>query len=101
MMPKISVSPAASMNSSRPYCTPLSNWMRKLAMSISLSRVRNKKMGGRDLPLWRDEPSAHLAAGTRIGQSLRGHPDHLVFLVFDHAQVDVLYRVVRLAHGPL
>jgi hypothetical protein len=34
MMPKISVSPAASMNNSRPYCRLLSNWIRKLAKSM-------------------------------------------------------------------
>src|SRR4051794_31267869 len=34
MMPKISVRPAASMNSSRPYCTLFRSWIRKFAMSM-------------------------------------------------------------------
>src|SRR5438105_3110034 len=81
MIPKISVRPAASMNSSSPYWTLFSSWIRKLEMSRAGSR--------------------HPAAGAGIGQGLGGDADHLVLAVLDAAQVDVLDRVVRLAHGPL
>src|SRR3989344_5812929 len=45
--------------------------------------------------------SAHAAAGTAVGQGLGGNANHIVFLVLDAAQVDVLHGVVCLAHRPL
>ena len=38
MIPKISVSPEATRNSSRPYCTLLRHWMRKVVRSMGQSR---------------------------------------------------------------
>ena len=34
MMPKISVRPLATRNSSRPYCTPFNTWINKIHKSI-------------------------------------------------------------------
>src|SRR3990167_4827115 len=112
MIPKISVRPAASMNSSSPYCTLLRSWIRKLARSIRRGSAKaccwwvsrnagDKKMGGATSHCCSLQGSAHLAAGAGIGQRLGGHADHLVFLVLDDAQVHVLHRVVRFAHRPL
>src|ERR1043165_993571 len=100
MMPKISVRPAASMNSSSPYCTLFRSWIRKLAKSMR--SIAGKKMGGRaNLPCAFRAGSAELAAGAGVGQGPGGDADHLVFLVLDAAQLDVLHRVVGLAHSPL
>src|SRR5256885_2733874 len=81
MIPKISVSPDATRNSSSPYCSAFRHWMRKVAMSMgSLSAAR-------------------LAAAGRIVQCLAGHTDPLVLLALHLAQVDVLHRVVSLGQG--
>src|SRR6058998_3022357 len=112
MMPKIRVSPAASMNSSSPYCTLFRSWMRKLAKSMEAGRCGRASSchAGPDPASMRRprgsraEPgmvSGELAARARIGQRLGGDADHLVVALFHAAQVDVLDRVVGLAHGPL
>src|ERR1700710_2838609 len=77
MIPKISVSPEASRNSSSPYWTAFRHWTRKVPRST----------GG----------ALQLAAARRVGEVL--HRDvHQLVLVADHtAQVDVLHGVVRLA----
>src|SRR5687767_13818547 len=105
MIPKIRVRPAASMNSSSPYWTLLSSWIRKLAKSIGriqAAPVRGQKNGRPKPPTCEARrASTHPAAGAGIGQRLGGDADHLVVLVLHAAQVDVLHRVVGLGHGPL
>src|SRR5687768_15553383 len=57
MIPKISVRPAASMNSSRPYCTLLSSWSRKLEKSMGAGlggAPREQQQGGEQ----REQPAA-------------------------------------------
>src|SRR5574337_1480144 len=104
MMPKISVRPAASMNSSRPYCTLLSSWIRKFAtsMGVTVGQSGQKKrwIAPPSFAAW-SRLSGQLAAGAGGGQRLRGDADHHVVAFLHLAQVDILYRVVRLAHGPL
>src|SRR5687767_4286064 len=101
MIPKIRVRPAASMNSSRPYWTLFSSWMRKLAKSIQDGVEEPKKWEAETSHSCARRASGHLAASAGVGQRLRGNPDHLVVLVLDAAQVDVLHRVVGRAHRPL
>src|SRR6188768_3575985 len=43
MMPKISVSPDASRNSSRPYWTALRHWTRKVARSMKRRRAYQRR----------------------------------------------------------
>src|SRR6185369_8593508 len=84
MMPKMSVNPEATRNSSNPYWRALRHWTRNVATS----------MRGR-----RGRPSSHLAAARRVGKSLGGDADHLVLLADDLPQVDVLHRVVARSDG--
>src|SRR5258706_14196977 len=83
MMPKISVRPDASRNSSSPYCTAFRHWTRKVAISTAGS--------GAQRPV-----RSELAAAGRVGERLHRHADLLVLLAVDPAQVDVLHRVVGL-----
>src|SRR5438067_2237419 len=101
MIPKIRVRPAASMNSRSPYWTLFRSWIRKLAKSMRAGA--GKKMGGVNLPREsrRAASGVHLAAGARVGQCLGRDAEDLVLALFHAAQVDVLHRVVRLAHRPL
>src|SRR5450631_4877572 len=85
MMPKMSVSPEATRNSSNPYWSALRHWTRKVAMSIA---------GG-----GRGHRSSHAAAGAGIGERLRRDADHLVLLADHLAQVHVLHRIVGGADG--
>src|SRR5512142_3326235 len=78
MIPKISVSPDATRNSSKPYWTAFRHWTRKVPKSTARA--------------------LHPAAACRGGQALDGDAHHLVLLAVDLAQVDVLHRVVRFAH---
>src|SRR6218665_1061353 len=111
MTPKISVRPAASMNSTRPYCTLLSNWIRKVAKSMAEGVEGTLSTGAADAacPACALRPGtrvadfgslAHPAPGATVGLGLGGHADHLVFHVLDPAQINVLHRVVGAAHGP-
>src|SRR5258706_13139163 len=84
MIPKMSVNPEATRNSSNPYWTALRHWTRNVATS----------MRGR-----RGRACSHLAAAARVGERLGGDADHLVLLADHLPQVDVLHRVVARAHG--
>src|SRR5258706_6242407 len=84
MMPKMSVNPEATRNSSNPYWRALRHWTRNVATS----------MRGR-----RGRASSHLAAAARVGERLGGDADHLVLLADHLAQVDVLHRIVARADG--
>src|SRR6186713_1340347 len=93
MIPKISVRPLATRNSSRPYWTALRHWTRKVARSMdqrllpltpALSRLAGE-----------GESASELAAARRIGKRLDGDAAELVVVALDLAQVDVLHRVAR------
>src|SRR5258708_21414278 len=79
MMPKMSVNPEATRNSSNPYWTALRHWTRNVATSMRGCRGR---------------ACSHLAAAARVGERLGGDADHLVLLADHLPQVDVLHRVV-------
>src|SRR5471032_1089777 len=79
MMPKISVSPEATRNSSNPYWSALRHWMRNVATS----------MGAR-----REHRFSHAAARAGIGERFHRDPDHSVLLADHLAQVNVLHRIV-------
>src|SRR6185312_10120047 len=108
MMPKISVSPLATRNSSRPYCTALRHWTRNVAMSIGMgirgAGARRRRAKGRVAPdsrpanaTSRGRPCSwemlHRAAGRRIGERLHRDADDHVLRAGDLAQVDVLHRL--------
>src|SRR5512145_2984918 len=90
MLPKISVSPLATRNSSSPYWTAFRHWIRKVGKSIGVPNVNQRGVA----PL----RSARGCAPGRVGERLDCHLDDLVLLAFDLAQVDVLHRVVRPGH---
>src|SRR3990170_8790226 len=101
MMPNTKVSPDATRNSSSPYCTPFSSWMRKVPKSIRILTKKPTASRPPALLVWRF-PSAHLAQrGRRIIERLHRHPDHPVLRPDHFTQVEVLHRVVALRHGPL
>src|SRR5690606_41449349 len=85
MMPKISVRPLATRNSSRPCCSAFRHWMRKMLASMSASGRRGSE----------------LAAARRVGQLRHRYLDHLVFQARDLAQIDVLHRVAGGRQGEL
>src|SRR6266498_3588825 len=97
-MPKISVRPLATRNSTRPYCTPFSTWMRKITGSIN----KEPAPCGHRLPC-RAGPGLrqHLAAASRILERFPCDSNVLVLLAHALAQVAVLDRVVRPRHRPL
>src|SRR5258706_16065645 len=84
MMPKMSVNPEATRNSSNPYWTALRHWTRNVATSMRGRRGRAR---------------SHLAAAARVGERPGGDADHLVLLADHFPQVDVLHRVVAPAPG--
>src|SRR6478609_3295337 len=104
MIPKISVRPLATRNSSSPYWIPLRSWIRKVAASISgnLGQALNAAGLGPDPECDRQSARAELAATRGIGQRLDRDADDLVVLALDLAQIDVLHRVVCLGqhHRP-
>src|SRR5690606_4876051 len=77
MMPKISVRPLATRNSSSPCCKAVRHWMRKMLASMSRSA----------------RGASELAAARRVGQLPDRDVDHLVLLARHLAQVEVLHRV--------
>src|SRR5258707_4610489 len=79
MMPKMSVSPEATRNSSNPYWNALRHCTRKVATSIG-ARCEHRL--------------SHAAAGAGIGERFHRDPDHLVLLADHLAQVHVLHRIV-------
>src|SRR5258706_12602911 len=107
MMPKMSVNPLATRNSSSPYCSAFRHWTRKVAKSIASSlRILGKlKSGARRPPLFSSIHSAaiyatasstsHRAAASWIGEALSSQSDGLVLPVLDLSQVEVLHHVVR------
>src|SRR6188472_2881035 len=111
-MPKISVSPLATRNSSSPYCTAFRHWTRKTAKSmdhprkVSLASLARYFARARLPPPSRKRPfdggavngrrDLHLAAGRRLRERLDGDAFELVLRSDDLAQVNVLHRVVRL-----
>src|SRR5690606_9764015 len=82
MMPNISVSPLATRNSSRPYCTAFRHWIRNMTGSTKPLRLQ-------------------AAAAGRICQRLDGNALAEVLLALDLEQVDVLDGVVGLGQGEL
>src|SRR5262245_45688420 len=81
-IPKISVSPEATRNSSRPYCTPLRSWMAMKAVSTARSS------------------SGDGASGARVGDRLLRDRDDGVVSVPHLANIDILDRIVRLRERP-
>src|ERR1700682_5806486 len=79
MMPKMSVNPEATRNSSNPYWNALRHWTRKVA--TSMGALRGHRL-------------SHAAAGAGIGERFHRDADHLVLLADHLAQVHVLHRVV-------
>src|SRR5450432_1038299 len=84
MMPKISVNPEATRNSSNPYWSALRHWMRNVATSMGARRERR---------------FSHAAAGAGIGERLHGNPNDLVLLADHLAQVHVLHWIVGRTDG--
>src|SRR5574338_1696369 len=104
MMPNTSVRPLATRNSSRPYCSAFSVWIRKVAKSITNSGAAGMvhAAGGQDQGTRRPRaPLArlHLAAACRVGEALDRGGHDLVLRAFGLAQIDVLHRGVRLRQG--
>src|SRR6185437_470166 len=109
MMPKISVSPLATRNSSRPYCTLLRIWISHSTARVHHARLAtthslHKKEAGTTAPagIAREQVlgSGHPAAARRVFQRFPCDADHLVRIALDAAQVDILDRIVRLRHRP-
>src|SRR3977135_3921704 len=83
MTPKISVSPLAMRNSSRPYWTPLSSCASRPGKSMRCCvqvPPPHSSMGR--------GASHQLAAGAGIGEALDRDLDHLVLAAFGFAQID-------------
>src|SRR5215207_759552 len=111
-MPKTSVSPLATRNSTSPYCTPFRSWTAKLTRSIPLSLsspglTRRSRHGGasrqRDgrVKPGDDSPKTgssrhHAAAAGGIGEVRVRDRDVFVPSVAHLAQIDVLHDVVGL-----
>src|SRR5438046_596462 len=111
MIPKISVSPLATRNSSRPYWTAFRHWTRKVAKSNRSSRWSEVQrttaqatpkdpaspvrwvapLGGRSAAT--GGLHLHLAAARGVGQCLDRDRLELVVVALDLTQVDVLHRV--------
>src|SRR5437660_1389577 len=96
MMPKISVRPDATRNSSSPYWTPFRSWIASEYTSIEPRPPKTSAGRHNACPRRILQRSLKLAAPRRIGQVLDRDADDLVLLAFDLAQVDVVDRVVRL-----
>src|SRR5207302_3216399 len=94
MMPNTRVSPLAARKISRPYCRPLSTWMRTSSMRAA-RRVSPKWKRGPRSPLRYEAGSGREAAtGARIGEvGGRGLDEH-VLSVLEFAQIEILDRVV-------
>src|SRR6266576_5142095 len=98
MIPKISVSPLATRNSSRPYWTAFRHWTRKVGRSTAAApsgpaqrRPKRKRRAAKPpAELCR---RLQLAAARRIRERLHRHPADLVVVALGFAQVDVLHRV--------
>src|SRR5438067_863490 len=109
MMPNTSVSPLATRNSSSPYCTPFSSWMRKVWRSMEKAKAgasrQKRRPASAGLPAVPfPSCSRHLACLDRGGivvERLHRHADVLVFRAGHFSQVDVLHRIVRLRQMPL
>src|SRR5262245_41730903 len=82
-IPKISVRPDATRNSSRPYWMPFRTWM---AMNESMVR--------------RPRASSDRASGGGIGDRLLRDCDDDVVAVPHLADIDVLHRIARLGERP-
>ena len=95
MMPKISVSPEATRNSSSPYCSAFRHWIRKVARSMANRAPADGDAGRVRHQGWCDAYILQPRPGS--ASPLLGDADDLVLLALDLAQVDVLHRVVRLA----
>src|SRR5207244_4021954 len=113
MIPKISVSPLATRNSSKPYCTAFKHWTRKVARSTETQRKRARRSQRPIKPRprirlcrsdgWRPSGAgaqrlggvdrSYLAAARRVGQALDRHRLELVVVSLGFAQVHVLHRV--------
>src|SRR3990167_6884550 len=109
MMPKISVSPDATRNSSSPYCSEFRHWMRKVARSMK-AQVQASGAGVKQPPWSRlcrstgggplrgraqrvgGGLSSHLAAAGWVGEDLDGDASHHVLAALDLAHVEVLHR---------
>src|SRR5882672_11504548 len=57
MIPKISVRPDATRNSSSPYCSEFRHWMRKVARSMQVTKAKSKAQQAKE----RSAASAHPA----------------------------------------
>src|ERR1041385_1239398 len=98
MMPKISVRPLATRNSSSPYCTLFNTWIRKISRSTLRPRQDCAASSGAKPALlrrresarhaFRDALTTHCAPASGIGERLRGQTDGLVLAVLDLAQVE-------------
>src|SRR6185437_11471774 len=98
-MPKISVNPLATRNSSSPYWTAFRHWTRNIAKSIEVARCDRRRPitvapGRRAQRIAR--VLLHPAAWRRIGERLDRDAFDPVLVADDLAQVDVLHRIVRL-----
>src|SRR5437660_1592765 len=96
MMPKISVRPDATRNSSSPYWTPFRSWIASEYTSIEPRPPKTSAGRHNACPRRILQRSLKLAAARRIGQVLDRDAYDLVLLAFDLAQVDVVDRVVAL-----
>src|SRR5450432_400881 len=100
MIPKISVSPLATRNSSSPYCTLFRIWISHSTVSVRCAHARRttkRKAGLAPRLLGAGRLRArHLAAARGIVQRFPRDADHLIGIAVDFAQIDVLDGVVRL-----
>ena len=65
MMPKISVSPLATRNSSSPYWTPFSSWIEEERVQIHRRAQRDQQAGARSAALRSRRPDLARAATVR------------------------------------
>ena len=63
MMPNTSVRPLATRNSSSPYCTPFSSWIRKVPKSIKVGPAASSAAGPRVRPSAGQDGILHIEAG--------------------------------------
>src|SRR6266446_6768615 len=108
MMPKMSVRPLATRNSSRPYWTLLRIWIshstawpgRSCETQEIHSRQKKKRGLRTPLSIPYGRLGSQLAAARRILERLPRDADHLIGVALDASQVDILNRVVRPRHRP-
>src|SRR5215216_3152375 len=92
-MPKTSVSPLATRNSTSPYCTPLSSCTAKVARSMQ-APVFHISRQGREMR--KNKLRRKPAAEPRIRERLVRDRDVAIEPALRLAQVDVLHDIMRL-----